>query len=68
MSLSGRQPQAQAQHAAPPERWRRALTLSLNTNDMASTPPGTEVRTVSCTRGGGTKLFIASDDLLDAED
>ncbi|MDP9515001.1 MULTISPECIES: hypothetical protein [Pseudomonas] len=40
----------------------------MNTNDMASTPPGTEVRAVACTRGGGTKFCIASDDLLDAED
>lgn len=53
---------------ADPEQWRLALTLSLNINYMASTPPGTEVRAVARTRGGGVKIFMASCDLLDAED
>ncbi|KAF0863421.1 PaaI family thioesterase [Pseudomonas sp. LD120] len=51
-----------------PAQWRLALTLSLNINYMASTPPDTEVRAVARTRGGGAKIFMASCDLLDADD
>ncbi|NBF10769.1 PaaI family thioesterase [Pseudomonas sp. Fl4BN1] len=53
---------------ADPGQWRLALTLSLNINYMAAIPPATEVRAVARMRGGGAKIFMASCDLLDAED
>lgn len=53
---------------ADPGQWRLALTLSLNINYMAAIAPGTEVRAVARTRGGGSKIFMASCDLLDAQD
>ncbi|MCU1768906.1 PaaI family thioesterase [Pseudomonas protegens] len=53
---------------ADPAQWRLALTLSLNINYMAAIPPATEVRAVARLRGGGAKIFMASCDLLDAQD
>ena len=53
---------------ADPQQWRLALTLSLNINYMAAIPPGSEVRAVARLRGGGAKIFMASCDLLDADD
>ena len=52
---------------ADPACWRMALTLSLNINYIASVPPATEVRAVARVRGGGTKIFMAGCELLDAE-
>ncbi|MBK5541688.1 PaaI family thioesterase [Pseudomonas sp. TH07] len=53
-------------HAVPAQR-RLALTLSLNIIYMAAAAPGTEVRAVARTRGGGAKIFMATCDLLDVE-
>jgi len=53
---------------ADPAQWRLSLTLSLNINYIASAPPGSRVRAIARLRGGGPKIYMASCDLLDAED
>lgn len=50
------------------EERRVAITLSLNVNFSATAPVGSRVRAVATCRSAGHKVFMASCDLLDAQD